>query len=106
MDKVKIALISPRIALCDPEYNATVLAKEAALAAEDGARVIAFPELALTGATAGDLYSQEALTDAADAALAELCHTIPYEILIGVGNRVPRMYLKGGQVVSVVDGLS
>ena len=40
------------------------------------------------------------------AALAELCHTIPYEILIGVGNRVPRMYLKGGQVVSVVDGLS
>ena len=73
MNKVRIALVSPRIALCDPEYNATVLAKEAALAAEAGANIIAFPELALTGATAGDLYFQEALTDAADAALCELC---------------------------------
>ena len=73
MQKVKIALVSPGIALCDPGYNASVIAKEAALAAMAGAQIIAFPELALTGATAGDLYFQEALTDAADAALAELC---------------------------------
>jgi NAD+ synthase (glutamine-hydrolysing) len=76
VNKVKIALISPSIVLCDPEYNATVLAKEAALAAEAGAQIIAFPELALTGATAGDLYFQEVLTDAAESALAELCDAI------------------------------
>ena len=110
MDKVKIALISPRIALCDPEYNATVLAKEAALAAEDGARVIAFPELALTGATAGDLYFQEALTDAADAALAELCDaTADIEAVCLVGlpvkqgeklyNAVCAIY--GGEIIGV-----
>lgn len=110
MDKVKIALISPRITLCDPEYNATVLAKEAALAAEDGARVIAFPELALTGATAGDLYFQEALTDAADAALAELCDaTADIEAVCLVGlpvkqgeklyNAVCAIY--GGEIIGV-----
>ena len=60
MNKVKIALVSPSIVLCDPEYNATVIAKEATAAAKAGAGIIAFPELALTGATAGDLYFQEA----------------------------------------------
>ncbi len=110
MDKVKIALISPRIALCDPEYNAAVLAKAAALAAGDGAQIIAFPELALTGATAGDLYFQEALTDAADAALSELCDaTADIEAVCLVGlpvkqgeklyNAVCAIY--GGEIIGV-----
>ena len=110
MNKVKIALISPRIALCDPEYNASVLAKEAASAAESGAGIIVFPELALTGATAGDLYFQEALTDAADAALSELCDAIAeLDALCFVGLPVrqgDRLYnavaaIYGGEIVGV-----
>ena len=110
MEKVKIALVSPRISLCDPEYNATLLAKEAALAAEAGAEIIAFPELALTGATAGDLYFQEALTDAADAALAELCDaTADVEAVCLVGLPVrhgARLYnavcaIYGGEIIGV-----
>ncbi len=110
MNKVKIALVSPRITLCDPEYNATVLAKEAALAAEGGAQIIAFPELALTGATAADLYFQEALTDAAEAALSELCDaTADIEAVCLVGlpvkqgaklyNAVCAIY--GGEIIGV-----
>ena len=110
MKKVKVALVSPRIALCDPEYNATLLAKEAALAAESGAGIIAFPELALTGATAGDLYFQEALTDAADAALSELCDAtadIDAVCLVGLPvrhgnvlyNAVAAIY--GGEIIGV-----
>ena len=110
MQKVKIALVSPSIALCDPEYNASVMAKEAALAAEAGAKIVAFPELALTGATAGDLYRQEALTDAADAALAELCDaTADIEAVCFVGlpikqgsklyNAVCAIY--GGEIIGV-----
>ena len=110
MNKVKIALISPRIALCDPEYNASVLAKEAASAAESGAGIIVFPELALTGATAGDLYFQEALTEAADAALSELCDAIAeLDTLCFVGLPVrqgDRLYnavaaIYGGEIVGV-----
>ena len=110
MNKVKIALVSPSITLCDPEYNATVIAKEAAAAAKAGAGIIAFPELALTGATAGDLYFQEALTDAADSALAELCDaTAEIEAVCLVGlpirqggtlyNAVCAIY--GGEIIGV-----
>ena len=110
MKKVKVALVSPRIALCDPEYNATLLAKEAALAAESGAGIIAFPELALTGTTAGDLYFQEALTDAADVALSEFCDaTADIEAVCLVGlpirqgdrlyNTVAAVY--GGEIIGV-----
>ncbi len=110
MKKVKVALVSPRIALCDPEYNATLLAKEAALAAESGAGIIAFPELALTGATAGDLYFQEALTDAADTALSELCDAtadIEAVCLVGLpvrqGNRLYNAVaaIYGGEIIGV-----
>ena len=110
MEKVKIALVSPRITLCDPEYNALLLAKEAALAAEAGAAIIAFPELALTGATAGDLYFQEALTDAADAALCELCDAtadIDAVCLVGLPIRQgARLYnavcaIYGGEIIGV-----
>ena len=110
MDKVKIALVSPRITLCDPEHNAAVLAKEAASAADSGAKIIVFPELSITGATAGDLYFQEVLTDAADAALSELCDaTADIDALCFVGlpirlgeriyNAVSAIY--GGEIVGV-----
>ena len=70
-NKVKIAVAAPKIRLCDPAYNAKLcidMAKEADAA---GADIILFPELTLTGATAGDLYFQEALLEVALSALAE-----------------------------------
>ena len=66
---LKIALASPIIKLCDPGHNAEVFAECALSAEKSGADVIVFPELALTGATAGDLYFQDLLISAADAAL-------------------------------------
>jgi alanine racemase len=30
-------------------------------------------------------------------AVAALCHTIPYEILTGIGRRVPRLYPNSGE---------
>ena len=60
---LKIALVSPKIRLADPIYNAEISARSALEAAENGAKVILFPELTLSGATAGDLFFQSALTD-------------------------------------------
>lgn len=69
--KAKIAVAAPEIRLCDAERNAELCIKCAEAANEKGADIIVFPELTLTGATCGDLYFQELLTEKADAALSE-----------------------------------
>lgn len=68
-NRIKIAAASPEIKLCNPEYNARVCAECARLAEDNGADIIVFPELTLTGATASDLFFQELLLDAAESAL-------------------------------------
>ena len=70
-NKVKIALASPKIRLCDPSYNVKICIEAAREADSFGADIILFPELTLTGATAADLYFQEKLIDAAESALNE-----------------------------------
>ena len=57
-NKVKIALAAPKIKLCDPMHNAKLCIQLAKEADGCGADIIVFPELTLTGATAGDLYFQ------------------------------------------------
>ncbi len=66
---VKIALAAPKISLCDPEYNARICAECAREADAAGADIIVFPELTLSGATCGDLYLQELLTEKCESAL-------------------------------------
>ena len=98
--EIKIALSSPKIKLCDPVQNAEILSHAAHEAYAEGAEIIAFPELALTGATAGDLYFQEALTEAAEAALASYARkTKDIEALSFVGLPIAR---EGGVYNSVV----
>ena len=68
--RLKIAVASPKIKLCDPKYNSKICVECAREADALGADVIVFPELVLTGATLGDLYFQETVTAAAESALA------------------------------------
>lgn len=69
MKKTKIALASPKIRLADCDYNASLCISEAMKAEADGAEIIVFPELTLTGATLGDLFLQEAVIAAAERSL-------------------------------------
>lgn len=66
---VKLALASPKIKLCVPEYNSEICVNCAKGAAENGANFIVFPELALTGATCGDLFFHKPLLEGAKSAL-------------------------------------
>ena len=66
---IKIALCAPKIKLCVPEYNTELLINCAKEAEENGADLVAFPELSLTGVTAGDLFLYETLYVSAEAAL-------------------------------------
>jgi NAD+ synthase (glutamine-hydrolysing) len=68
-NKAKIALAAPKIRLACPEYNAKLFADCARSANLSSADIILFPELSLTGATCGNLFRQEVLTEAALSAL-------------------------------------
>lgn len=68
---VRIALAEPKIKLACPMENAQLCTKAAERAAEAGAALVVFSELALTGATAGDLYLHKPLISASLAALAD-----------------------------------
>ena len=53
---LRVAAACPRVVVADPEANATEIVRLAAEAARAGAQVVVFPELCLTGYTAGDLF--------------------------------------------------
>lgn len=69
---VKVAAVTPKIKVADPNYNAKVISKGIEEAAERGAKVIVFPELCLVGYTCGDLFLQELLLAQALDALSEV----------------------------------
>lgn len=71
-DFVRVAAAVPRVSVGNVPENTRAILEKARAAGESGAALVAFPELALTGYTCGDLFFQEALLRAARAGLAEL----------------------------------
>ena len=69
---LKVAAAVPHVRVGDCDFNAERMAAMADEAAQRGVEIVAFPELALTAYTCGDLLLQPALLDAADEALARL----------------------------------
>lgn len=83
---VKVAAVTPDIKVADPLYNRESVLKKVKEAAENGAVVIACPELCLTGYTCGDLFWQEPLLRGArDAVLWLTEQTKDLNALIFVG---------------------
>ena len=66
---IKVATATPAVKVADPAHNAAVCATLAVEAADLGVKVLTFPELCLTGATCGDLYSHDRLLRGAMKAL-------------------------------------
>ena len=58
---VKVAAATPSIRVADVNHNQQELVRLTRDAAKNGVRVLVFPELALTGATCGDLFSNDTL---------------------------------------------
>ena len=63
--KLQIACVSPKVCIADPEKNADEIIRAAAQAAGEGASLVVFPELSVTGYTCGDLFFQDTLISAA-----------------------------------------
>jgi len=69
---IKVAAATPRIRVADCRYNAEQIFTLMRQADQQGVRVIAFPELCLTGATCGDLFLHDTLLRGAEEALGTI----------------------------------
>ncbi len=68
---VKVAAATPALQLADCRSNAAACVSLAHEAAARGVKILTFPELTLTGATCGDLYTHKTLLQGALAALLQ-----------------------------------
>lgn len=66
---VKVAAITPDMRVADVVYNTEEICRRMEEAVEAGAKVLVFPELAITGYTCGDLFFQDALLNRAEEGL-------------------------------------
>jgi NAD+ synthase (glutamine-hydrolysing) len=83
---VRTAAVTPELVVADPAYNAAKIIEAMEEAALDGAKLIVFPELAVTGCTCGDLFTQTKLLDeAVKALLSILDASIGVDALVFVG---------------------
>ena len=83
---VKVAAITPKIKVADPQYNAEQIKKGLDEGYEKGAKIIVFPELCLTGYTCGDLFLQRTLLEEAKKQLFLLQeYTKGHDALVFVG---------------------
>lgn len=69
---VKVAAATPKIRVCDTEYNTTQIIAEMERAANAGSKLTVFPELCLTGYTCGDLFLQDSLLKGALTGLSRI----------------------------------
>ncbi len=109
---VRVAVAAPPVHLGDPAANAAEIAGWAARLSADGAALICFPELSLTGYTCEDLFLTDGLrerTEAALASLAEATAALDSTIVVGLPLRLPdgrqvnaAAVLDAGRVVGAV----
>ncbi|MDD6160925.1 MAG: NAD(+) synthase [Oscillospiraceae bacterium] len=89
---VKVASGTPVIRVADCEYNAGRIIALMKQAAGQGVKILALPELCITGYTCGDLFLQDTLLDGAEAALGRiLAETAGLDMLTAVGLPVRAM---------------
>ncbi|MDE6580525.1 MAG: NAD(+) synthase, partial [Ruminiclostridium sp.] len=62
---IKAAASTPKIRVADVQFNSGNIIKDIKKAAEQGVKLIVFPELSITGYTCGDLFGQRLLIESA-----------------------------------------
>lgn len=107
----RVAVAIPVCKIADPAWNAAQTVALARQAAEQGAVLVAFPELGLSAYTCDDLFHQRALLDACEQALARIAAdtaALPVALVVGLPLRVNHMLFNcaavvaGGRVLGVV----
>jgi len=84
---IKVAALSPKIKVADPKYNGEAIVQHIKEAAAQGAAVMVFPELCITGYSCGDLFLQDLLLQEAKNqlfAIAEQTAQIHAVVFVGL----------------------
>ncbi|MCR5235613.1 MAG: NAD(+) synthase [Lachnospiraceae bacterium] len=83
---IRVAAVTPRVCVADPCYNAEKIMEGIDEAAAKGAKIIVFPELAISGYTCGDLLLQHTLIDRCRDELRSVSdYTSGLDVLVFVG---------------------
>lgn len=108
---IKVAVATPKIRVADVEFNTNTCIRLASEASEAGAKVVLFPELALTGATCGDLFFSDRLISAAldglrsftySSAMSDTIFVIGLPVLCSDKLYSCAAVVQGGQVLGIV----
>lgn len=102
---IKTAVASPIIKVANPEFNVKEIITSCENAEKNGANLIVFPELSVTGYTCGDLFMQQSLLDACEQAIAKLVKkSEEWEMLCIVGTPIRVKNRLFNCAVSVLNG--
>ncbi len=108
---IKVAVATPEITVNSTKKNSENIIKQIKAAASNGAKIVVFPELCITGYTIGDLIFQSTTVKRASNALTEILDaTKALDILFAVGLPIAvddKIYnvaavCKGGKVLGFV----
>lgn len=108
---IKVAAAVPGVRVADCHYNVQQIESIIAQADGQGVEIVAFPELSLTGYTCQDLFRQNLLLDASEAAVLELLDfTLNLDVIaivglpIAVGDLILNcaLVLQHGQILGIV----
>ncbi|AIY41044.1 NAD synthetase [Collimonas arenae] len=110
-DFARVAVAIPNCRVADPAFNAAETIKLAKQVEQQGAVLVAFPELGLSAYTCDDLFHQRALLDACVAALGEVVAAsaeLSVAMIVGLPLRVEHQLfncaavIAGGRIQGIV----
>ena len=99
----RVAVAIPRCKIADPAFNAAQTIDLARQAQQQGAVLVAFPELGLSAYSCDDLFHQAALLDACEAALGQVVgasRDIDVALVVGLPLRVDHQLFNCAAVVA------
>jgi NAD+ synthase (glutamine-hydrolysing) len=99
----RVAVAIPVCKIADPVFNAAQILSMAREAADEGAVLVAFPELGLSAYTCDDLFHQRALLDACEGQLRNIVDastSLPIAMIIGMPLRVQHQLFNCGVVIA------
>lgn len=83
---IKVAAATPKIKVADVDYNTELICNQIDEAAKNGAKVLVFPELCLTGYTCSDLFWQSLMLEKVKEKTSEIArYSKDYDMLIMIG---------------------
>lgn len=83
---IKVAAVTPKVKVADTKYNTDHICEKIRECSRNGAKVMVFPELCITGYSCGDLFLQDLLLEQAIEGLQEIAEcTKDIDAIVFVG---------------------